>query len=277
MPFVQSLSCYPVKSMQGISLQESIITPSGMPHDRGFIVVSKQGRVITGREAPKLVLVKQSINTENHVVLKAEGYENLVLDQESGKIAAFDVWKDPSLGADMGDVAAGWINNVLGKAARIYKSVKREPVLPNETPQSFVDTAPLLAISIASLDDLNSKLADPVAADNFRPNIVINGVDTAFSEDTWAEIQIGELVFDVSWGCSRCIFTTVDPDLGVKHPEQEPIKTLKSYRQMADKRLYFGQYLVPQNKGKISVGDEVHVTKTRSKLITLEEKRQQYQ
>ncbi len=37
-------------------------------------------------------------------------------------------------------------------------------------------------------------------------------------------IRIGDVVFDVVKPCSRCIFTTVSPEKGQKHPAGEPLK-----------------------------------------------------
>ena len=49
---------------------------------------------------------------------------------------------------------------------------------------SFADGFPLLLISQASLDLLNSKLASPLPMLRFRPNLVVNGTD-AHAEDGW--------------------------------------------------------------------------------------------
>jgi uncharacterized protein YcbX len=37
-------------------------------------------------------------------------------------------------------------------------------------------------------------------------------------------IRIGSVIFDVVKPCSRCIFTTVSPEKGQKHPSGEPLK-----------------------------------------------------
>lgn len=52
----------------------------------------------------------------------------------------------------------------------------------------------------------------------------------SFSEDSWPWIKIGDAVFRTVKLCTRCLFTTVDPDKGVKHPSKEPLETLQSYR-----------------------------------------------
>lgn len=60
--------------------------------------------------------------------------------------------------------------------------------------------------------------------------------------------------------CSRCIFTTVSPEKGLKHPSGEPLKTLQSFRTAQDNGdVDFGQNLIPRSSGVIRVGDEVEI------------------
>jgi uncharacterized protein YcbX len=120
---------------------------------------------------------------------------------------------------------------------------------------SFADAFPLLLISQASLDDLNSKLAVPVPMNRFRPNIVISGCNT-FDEDKWKEIRVGETVFYVIKPCARCVTTTVDQTTGVQG--KEPLATLSKYRKV-DGQVLFGQNVIPEKRGMLRVGDIVEV------------------
>ena len=73
-------------------------------------------------------------------------------------------------------------------------------------------------------------------------------------------IRIGSVIFDVVKPCSRCIFTTVSPEKGQKHPSGEPLKTLQSFRTAQDNSdVDFGQNLIPRSSGAIRVGDEVEI------------------
>src|SRR5438477_7830 len=80
-----------------------------------------------------------------------------------------------------------------------------------------------------TLDDLNSRLARPVPMTSFRPNLVVAGAE-AFAEDQWRRLRIGEVMFEVAKPCTRCIFTTVDPERGEKSADREPLLTLAKYR-----------------------------------------------
>lgn len=78
------------------------------------------------------------------------------------------------------------------------------------------------------MTDLNSRLEDPVAPDQFRPNFVVKGA-SPYEEDTWGWIKIGDNIFKSVMPCTRCILTTVDFETGTKHPRAEPLKTLKRF------------------------------------------------
>jgi uncharacterized protein YcbX len=83
---------------------------------------------------------------------------------------------------------------------------------------------------------------------------VVTGA-AAWDEDSWKVIRVGEVVFDVAKPCSRCIFTTVSPERGQKHPSGEPLETLKRFRTAQDNGdVDFGQNLIARNSGVIRWG-----------------------
>ena len=62
-------------------------------------------------------------------------------------------------------------------------------------------------------------------------SIFVPGVEKPFGEDEWTHVRIGsKSVFRNAKLCSRCIFTTVDPEKGKKRKDMEPLLTLKSFR-----------------------------------------------
>ncbi|KAG7510855.1 mitochondrial amidoxime-reducing component 1-like [Solea senegalensis] len=86
----------------------------------------------------------------------------------------------------------------------------------------------------------------------------------AFAEDSWDEIQIGNVRLQRVMSCGRCLFTTVDPDTGTFH-RKEPYQTLKSYRlcDPSEKHIYkssplFGQLHTVKKTGMVQVGDVVY-------------------
>ncbi|CAF1065355.1 unnamed protein product [Rotaria sordida] len=87
--------------------------------------------------------------------------------------------------------------------------------------------------------------------------------------DCWREIQIGEVKLRWISPCLRCLLPTVDQETGIKDPNQEPWKTLRSYRLQPNSygvKALFGIYLgqIDDSKivsGTIHVGDLIHVIK----------------
>jgi len=90
--------------------------------------------------------------------------------------------------------------------------------------------------------------------ERFRPNIVIAG-GTAFQEDRWTDIRVGDACFQLVKPCSRCVVITTDQRTGVR--DKEPLRTLATYRSMGNKVL-FGINAMGDASGSVRVGDLVH-------------------
>ena len=126
---------------------------------------------------------------------------------------------------------------------------------------SFADGYPFMLLGQASLDDLNSRLAEPVPMNRFRPNFVVSGAE-AFEEDNWKKIRIGTTMFHVVKPSERCVMPTIDQARGEK-TGVEPLRTLSAYRTKKNKVL-FGQNLIAEKAGGlVRVGDEVEILERR--------------
>jgi len=118
---------------------------------------------------------------------------------------------------------------------------------------SFADGYPYLIISQGSLDDLNSRLTEPITMTRFRPNLVVSDCP-AYDEDTWLDFHLGDIPFYGPKPCARCVLTTIDPDTG--QTGKEPLRTLTSYRNRNNKIL-FGQNAIAKSTGVLRVGDTI--------------------
>jgi uncharacterized protein YcbX len=162
-------------------------------------------------------------------------------------------------GVTVSEEADSWLSNTLDQNLRLVMMPessfrKADPrYAKNEENVSFADGFPYLVISQASLDDLNSRLAEPISMIRFRPNFVVTGTD-AFAEDQWKNVTIGNLNFEVVKPCARCVLTTINPETAEKGAE--PLRTLASYRRVNNKVL-FGQNMVVKDIGTIKEGDEL--------------------
>lgn len=258
-----SLSLYPLKSCAPLPVAVADVALRGLAHDRRWLLVDAAGRFLTGREWPRLTAVRARPEGGG-LALQAPGMPDLHVPAPAadGTVPVV-VWKDTVDARPCGEAADAWFTRFLGLPARLVHmdaGVRRPLAGKHGHPGgevSFADTAPLLVITRAALDGLNARLAAPVPMERFRPNLVVEGAP-AHAEDGWSRVRIGDIEFDATTPCGRCVFTTVDLATGQRDARGEPLRTLATYRR-GEKGVTFGRYLVPRGTGSLRVGDPVEV------------------
>jgi uncharacterized protein YcbX len=240
-----------------------VVEPRGLQYDRRWMVVDADGRFITGREVPRLTLVRAQ-PAPGGLLLQAPDMPSLyVAFPPIPATVPVSVWKSGLDARPAEATAEAWLGDFLQRPARLVHmdaGVTRPMTDPHSQPGdevSFADAFPVLLISRAALDGLNARLAKPVSMLRFRPNLVVDGAQ-AHAEDGWKRIRIGDVELDVAKPCTRCVFTTVDPLRGEADPDGEPLRTLIGYRRSAE-GVTFGQNLIPRSAGSVRVGDGVEV------------------
>lgn len=258
---ISDLRIYPIKSCKGSSVPSVTFDRYGIVGDRRWMITDENGVFMTGRDFPKLVLAEPRIE-KDVMTVSAPGMTLLQLQKTTEHKRPVAIWNDTTLALDGGDEAAAWFSEYLETPCRLVGMDEsfRRPVDPDYSPHHdhvhFGDAYPVLLISEASLELLNSKLENPLSMNRFRPNIVVRGSD-AHAEDLWKSFKIGDLSFDGVKLCSRCVFTTVDPETGEKG--REPLRTLATYRHFGG-QVWFGQNVIHRDKnGSIAVGDRITV------------------
>ena len=259
------LNIYPVKSLRQISLLQSLVEPFGLQHDRRWMVVDEQGKMITQRQQSRMCLIQPSL-TDKGVSLHAAGMLDLQVTKPVTRTRQLvTVWEDNCQAYDAGDEAAKWLSDFLSVNCRLvyfpsdeFRQVDLNYAQPGDR-TAFSDGFPLLLISQTSLDDLNQRLTlnrqTPITMNRFRPNLVVSGCD-AFAEDNWKIIRIGEITFRIVKPCSRCVIPNIDIETAERG--NEPARTLASYRRR-DNRIYFGQNAIAENPGKLTIGMPVEI------------------
>lgn len=278
---VSSLHIYPIKSTAGVSLPQTNVEELGLGFDRRFIISDLLGQFITARTEPTLCLVTTNL-IEQGLVISAPNMPTLTLlyEEFTNHYQQVTIWDDKVAGQLCSNSANAWFSEYLQRPCQLLffgldSHRERKPNTNKARKLAFADGYPLLLISQASLENLNQRLSDNqqqhVSMAQFRPNIVVDNC-LSFAEDEWQHIRIGEVEFKVSKPCERCIFTTVNPKNGEKHPEQQPLRTLKSFRRNHHGEVLFGQNLIALNKGTINQGDEVTIiAKQKQPLFILPE------
>lgn len=260
------LFIHPVKSMRGIGLTHALADVSGLAFDRIFMITEPDGTFITARQFPQMVRFTPSPVHDGLHLTAPDGSSAYVRFADfATQDAPTEVWGTHFTARIAPDAINKWLSGFFSREVQLRwvgpqmtRRVKRH----NTVPLSFADGYPYLLANEASLRDLQQRCPASVKMEQFRPNLVVSGA-SAWEEDSWKVIRIGDVVFDVVKPCSRCIFTTVSPEKGQKHPAGEPLKTLQSFRTAQDNGdLDFGQNLIARNSGVIRVGDEVEILAT---------------
>ncbi|MEU2793694.1 MOSC N-terminal beta barrel domain-containing protein [Streptomyces sp. NPDC007100] len=269
-PFLQAVHRYPVKSVAGCAPGEAVVEPWGLAGDRRWMLVDAERRFVTQRGRPRLASAAAAELPGGAVRLTAPGMAPLTVEvPEPGATVTVEVWRDKVEAVPAADAAAEWFSTYLGvpvELVHLDDPAGRRPAdpayaKPGET-VSFADGFPLLLTATASLDALNSLVAQggraeegPLPMDRFRPNVVVAGT-APWDEDDWRRIRIGEVTFRVVKPCGRCVITTTDQRTGQRG--KEPLRTLARHRRIGD-QLVFGQNLIPEGTGTIRVGDSFEV------------------
>jgi uncharacterized protein YcbX len=257
---VSQLYTYPVKSAAGSSQSRLRFDAMGPQFDRRWMVVDDKGLFQTQRKYPRMCQIGTSIEGSD-LILSAPGMSPLRIGNTQGQAMSVTVWRDSVIASDCGDEAAKWLSDYMHKQCRlVYFGDDAERMVArqfahNDEQVGFADAFPILLISEASLQFLNSKMTDPVLMDRFRPNIVVSGCP-AHAEDQWHKINIGEVDFTVVSPCSRCVVPSIDQQTAVKNAQI--LDVLREYR-MQGAIIYFAMNAVHHGLGDIGVGDQVTV------------------
>lgn len=252
---------YPLKSARGQSLTEATIDPFGLSGDRRWMLVDAQERFLSQRSTPVLALLEALPGQESLSLRFGEQALRVAAPDASAPGLEVDIWND-RVGALLADPAANdWLTAQLGIDVRLvyFPDEGRRRVDPAfalaQERVAFSDGFPLLIISQASLNDLNTRLDTPVPMDRFRPNLVISGSEP-FAEDSWKRLRIGETVIDLVKPCSRCAIPSIDQRNARRDPAIN--RVLADFRRR-DGAIYFGMNALGEEGGRITVGDEVAV------------------
>jgi uncharacterized protein YcbX len=244
---LQSMYLYPVKSCAGIAVREALVIETGLELDRAWMVVDEHGEFLSQRELPRMALVTSTLRT-NDLVLRAPGMLALHLSLDAVEAPCrVRVWDDEVRAYDMGDLAAKWFGDFLGRQVRLVRFDPEHKRLSEprwsggvEAQAAFSDGFALLVVSTASLAELNRRLAErgqpPVGIERFRPNLVLDGLDAHgedFVDTLTLDTDDGPVVLKLTKPCARCSIPNVDPASAATGTE--PGDTLATYR--ADARL----------------------------------------
>lgn len=238
---------YPIKSLSGISVQQSELTVRGLAHDRRFMLTKPDGTFLTQRTIPQMALIRVAIEDNLLAVWHHHQPTDILRfplqpTQFEG-IQPTEVWGHACEGSILEKAINQWFSEKLNTPCQLIYMTD-ESLRPLEEGYrkegeivSFADGYPYLVLGQASMDDLNARLASPVSINRFRANLIFTG-GTPFEEDTWKYFTIGTLTFRGTKPCARCQVPNINQETALI--EKEPNRTLASFRRLAKNKIYFG-------------------------------------
>lgn len=249
-------------------MDSATVTERGLQYDRRWMLVDDQNRFMTQRETPSMALLQVGLVNQ---VLQVEHKQNsscisLPLLPPSDERIVVTIWNDVCEAQLVSAQADEWFSDMLSTSCRLVYMPEdsRREVDPHYAKQkeitSFSDAYPMLMIGQSSLDDLNSRLLQPLPINRFRPNIVFTGGDP-YEEDRMENFYIGGIEFFGVKPCARCTVTTIDQETATKG--DEPLRTMARYRARNNKVL-FGQNLLHRGEGMLRTGDEIRIVKEKT-------------
>jgi uncharacterized protein len=223
---VAALWRYPVKSMAPEALERAEVAWHGIVGDRRWAFI-RPGQESSGfpwltiREHPELARYQPRLVDP----ARPDATAVRVLTPAGVELDA----ADPALAAEVGAVRAMKLS------------------------RGAFDTLPLALISSQTLAGLSAFVGRALAAQRFRPNILVDGTGgTAYPEDAWvgATLRIGALRMRVDKRDQRCVMVNVDPATGERDPA-----VLRAIGRERDACL--GVYGSVATPGALAVGDPV--------------------
>jgi len=277
---ISELYIYPVKSLGGIALDTALVTDRGFEHDRRWLLIDDSNVQLTQREFPAMALLRPQLTPDGLLITHTPASTRLHAPDSTrlrithppdntqllipykpvtGAFTEVQCWDDTVRAQFVDPQADAWFSNILQTNCRLVympdESKRQTDLKYTEKGHitSFADGYPFLLIGQASLDELNSRLEQPLPMNRFRPNIVFTGGEP-FQEDRLHDFCIGAIRFTGVKLCARCVMTTINQQTAQKG--KEPLRTLAAYR-ARDKKILFGQNLIHHNLGHLSIGDEL--------------------
>ena len=201
-PTVSRITIYPVKSLDGISLQKAMITEGGcLLHDREYAITDELGNFIIGKTNPLVHNLRSTIDFETEIISfrkqNETSWNKFHLQKEKAAIEYY-------------------LADHFGTRVRFNKnSTGRFMDIPDDSGATVLSTS-----SLQSVSEWFNNLTLEETRKRFRATIEIEGVPSFWedhlfsSEGNRIEFTIGDVtMFGVS-PRARCIVPTRNPETG---------------------------------------------------------------
>ena len=257
-PVVDNITIYPVKSLDGISLQKAQIGNGGcLVHDREYAIVDSNGKFVKGKNNDLVYLLRSEIDFENEMI--------------SFRHEAQDEWNSFHFQKDKSAIDE-FLSAFFKKPVTLIRNTEGEFLdIPVQSGVTVLSNASLKKVS-TWFNDMNME----ETRKRFRATIEITGApafweDKLFLEEgTAIEFKIGEVTLYGISPRARCVVPTRHPQTGEvihgfpKTFAQQRTASLPLWSTLEDYGhayyLSVDCYIPPSEFGKwIEVGDELMI------------------
>lgn len=204
-PHVAGLRVFPVKALDGATVDTAELHAGALAPDRRYAVVDEDGEYVNGKRTDAVHRIDATFGGDLDTVTVAAPE----LDT-----ASFHLDDDR-------DAFAAWLSEHFGYDVEVV--VDRDLGHPDDTTltgPTVVSTATLEAVA-----DWFPDLSVESVRRRFRANVEVGGVPTFWEDRLYGEdgrgvaFTLGEVELLGANPCRRCVVPTRDPDTGERHPD----------------------------------------------------------
>jgi uncharacterized protein YcbX len=249
------ISIAPVKALALVHPDEVLLDRFGVPENRRFYLVDRDGRLVNGKRLGPLVQVVPTYDAvAGTLALRFPNGEVVAGPLELDGRATTTFYGRP---VDGRVVAGPWAEALSAWAGSPLR------LLQTDEPGAGADrgrAAGVSLVSTASLDELARAGGASRRVDGRRFRMLFGVDGTApHEEDGWIgrRVRIGEALVLPRGNVGRCAITTQNPDTGL--PDFETLHVLKAYRGdvSTSEPLPFGIWGQVLEPGRVRLGDAV--------------------
>lgn len=222
MPYLARISVYPIKSLDGVAVNQGKVLASGaLYQDREFAILDAQGRFVNGKRNAKVHLLRSTWDvTKQTVCLQIQGtLEKHEFEIESDRIQL-----------------ETWLSNYFDFPVTLARnSLTGFPDDNIASGPTVVSTATLETVAAwfpgISITEMHQRL---------RANLEIDGVppfweDQLFTnEGEVVKFKIGEVIVEGINPCQRCVVPTRNSLTGEKYPNFQKVFSEKRRKTLPD-------------------------------------------
>jgi uncharacterized protein YcbX len=258
MPYLAKIYIYPIKSLDGVELDQATLLPGGaLAGDREFALFDEQGAVVNAKRTAHIQTIRSAFDlAARTITLWVQGTDDRQTFHLDGDRSAIETW----------------LSNYLGFPIHLQQNLHMG--FPDDTEAS----GPTVA-SIASLEAVTTwfDLSLEEVRRRFRTNLEVAETPAFWEDQLYAvsdkrvPFQIGEVTLLGNNPCQRCIVPTRNPWTGEPLPQfqkQFSAKRLETLPSWSDRawfkhfyKLTLNTCVSPSETGKtLHVGDSIHLS-----------------